>query len=397
MTDRSTLALPDPGTDFPRTLRALASDGLRRSVLASAALLLGAWLAWFFLARITVHEVSEEARLEVDHATSPVDAQVAGHLVVNHMVLGRQVAAGDVLAELDSTMERRRLELEQLALTALGRQSEAIRRELQALARALEAEGAAARSNEAAALARNEEAGASARLAALTATRLGTLEGTGYIPDLDLQGARAEAQRSAAAASARRQDVARLRNEQLGHAARVEASMAALSRQLAVIEERQATTRVAVAVLEQAIEQRQVRAPVDGRIAELGAATIGTFLRAGDRLGAVEPPGGLQIVAGLPAAALGRVHPGQPADLRLHGFRWTNYGVVHAEVSRVASDVRDGRVRVELRLTGPAPNHMTLQHGLPGTLEIAVEAISPAALVLRQAGVWLSSTGEATP
>jgi len=377
--------------DFPRTLHALAGDGLRRALLVGAALLLAAWTAWFLLARVTVYAVSDDARLEVDRATSPVEAQVAGRLVVNHMRLGRRVRAGELLAELDCEVERRRREQELAALAALAAQREAMHGELRALARAREAEDAAARSGEAAARARSAEAGVSAQLATLTATRLGALADTGYLPELDLQGARAEARRSVAAATARSRDVARLRGELRGQVARLDAAMDALRRALAELAEREATTRAQVAVLEQEIERRHLRAPVDGQIAEVGALSAGAFLRPGDRLGAVEPPGVLQVVAAFaPAAALGRIRPGQPAALRLHGFSWTHHGVVHAEVSRVAGELRDGRVRVELRLTGPAPPRLPLQHGLPGALEVAVETLSPAELVLRHAGMWLS-------
>ena len=76
---------------------------------------------------------------------------------------------------------------------------------------------------------------------------------------------------------------------------------------------------------------------------------IGTFVKAGDKLGAVVPAGGLTAVAEfLPSVALGRVHAGQPARLRLDSFPWTQYGSLATTVSNVASEVRDGRVRVEL-------------------------------------------------
>jgi membrane fusion protein (multidrug efflux system) len=84
------------------------------------------------------------------------------------------------------------------------------------------------------------------------------------------------------------------------------------------------------------------------------------------------------------------VRPGQAARVRLEGFPWAQFGSVPAEVRRVASEVRDGQVRVELGLR-PAPDSaIPLQHGLPGTVEIAVDRASPALLVLRSAGQRLS-------
>jgi membrane fusion protein (multidrug efflux system) len=55
----------------------------------------------------------------------------------------------------------------------------------------------------------------------------------------------------------------------------------------------------------------------------------------------------------------------------------------------VASELRDSQIRVELRLDAPASN-IPLQHALPGTVELEVERISPAALILRAAGRRIS-------
>lgn len=102
----------------------------------------------------------------------------------------------------------------------------------------------------------------------------------------------------------------------------------------------------------------------------------------------------MQIVAQFPPAALGRIAPGQHAAMRLEGFSWSQYGAVAAVVSRVAGEVRDGSVRVELSLDRSQPARIRLDHGLPGTLEIEVERATPAVLVLRHAG-WMVAGPEA--
>ena len=105
-------------------------------------------------------------------------------------------------------------------------------------------------------------------------------------------------------------------------------------------------------------------------------------------------PGVLKIVADfLPPAALGRIQPGQPARLRLEGFPWTQYGAVAATVASVASEVRDGWVRVELAVRPDAASPIPLQHGLPGTIEVEVDHVSPAMLVLRTAGSLITGPG----
>ena len=87
-----------------------------------------------------------------------------------------------------------------------------------------------------------------------------------------------------------------------------------------------------------------------------------------------------------PAAALGRIRPGQAARLRLEGFPWVQYGSLAARVSRVGSELRDGRIRVELDVPPQSSSRIPLQHGLPGAVEIEVERVAPATLLLRLAG-----------
>jgi hypothetical protein len=86
---------------------------------------------------------------------------------------------------------------------------------------------------------------------------------------------------------------------------------------------------------------------------------------------------------------LGRIRPGQPR-LRLEGFPWTQYGSLAATVSRVASEVRNGRVRVELSVGPDRASPIPLQHGLPGNVEVQVERMAPATLVLHTAGKLLA-------
>ena len=121
-------------------------------------------------------------------------------------------------------------------------------------------------------------------------------------------------------------------------------------------------------------------------MASLGA---GTYVEEGDRLATVVPTGRIRAVAEFASAdAVGRVHPGQPARLRLTGFPSTRHGSIPATVARVGSEAQEGRIRVELDVT-PADDSLPLEHGLPGTIEVEVERLSPAALVLRSAGKLL--------
>jgi len=65
---------------------------------------------------------------------------------------------------------------------------------------------------------------------------------------------------------------------------------------------------------------------------------------------------------------------------------------VPATVNRVGKEPQNGTVRVELTLDEPDAFPVALSHGLPGMLEVEVERISPAALVLRAAGNVVSAS-----
>jgi membrane fusion protein (multidrug efflux system) len=139
------------------------------------------------------------------------------------------------------------------------------------------------------------------------------------------------------------------------------------------------------------LEQHHIRAPAAGSLGEVTPLQPGTVIDKGQRLGAVVPTGELRVVAEFaPPEALGRIRAPRELRLRLEGFPWIQYGAVAASVTHVATEPLNGRIRVELGLEQAVSFPVPLQHGLPGTLEVEVERISPAALVLRAAGRALS-------
>jgi multidrug resistance efflux pump len=192
--------------------------------------------------------------------------------------------------------------------------------------------------------------------------------------------------------------VERLGSEDRSKARSQEARLAELRGQVASLEGQNATAQAVVRQLESALEQRKIRAPIAGHIAELSELRVGSVVGEGARLGALVPAGKLKAVALFdPPAALGRVRPGQLACLRLDGFPWTQYGTVPATVTSVADEVRDGHIRAELAVHPDPASPIPLQHGLPGTVEVEVERVTPATLVLRAAGRLLAEPAESGP
>jgi membrane fusion protein (multidrug efflux system) len=374
---------------FSRSLRALEADSYRLSGLTMVvALVLAAlWSAWFFAAPVLLYEVSEEARIEVREASHPVEAPVEGRIVETHVALGKRVEVGDLLLELEARTE----ELE-LAEERSGRESseleasellDEIASEEQAVASAERAGQLELRERQA----QFREAQANEELAGEELKRIRYLNEQGLKSDVDLL--KAESELKIAVATSERLEVAiSRREEELGTGVRDRRSrLESLQRQLRSLRGDIQVSESAEERLGVELEKRFIRAAIAGTLGEVAEdLRKGTFVEAGDKLCAIVPSGDAHIVAEFsPGRSLGRIRPGQHASLRLDGYPWTQYGVVKATVSRVGSEVRDGSVRVELTIE-EVPAGISLEHGLPGELEVEVEAASPAILVLRSVG-----------
>jgi multidrug resistance efflux pump len=380
-------------TPFSRSMQSLAADGFRYSLsgMLLAAALLSAWTAWFFIARITLYEISAGARLEVSEAAHPVEAQVAGRVRATHLVLGQEVQGGDVLVELDVGAQRLQLEEERTRLAALASQPAELRSEISAEEAAKHEDQQARRIALDQARARYREAEATAQLRVQEAQRIEFLYAHAAAAELELLRAKAEVRKNWEAADVLRLDISRLERDLQMRVNDRQTRLQRLRLYVAQIEGQISVSRATRGRLEYEIERRYIRAPVAGSLGEVATLQVGTWVREGARLGAVVPPGTLKVMADfLPSAAIGRIQTGQPARLRLEAFPWTQYGAVSATVASVASEVRDGRVRVELTVRPNPASLIPFQHGLPGTVEVEVDRVSPAILVLRTAGQLLA-------
>lgn len=383
--------MPSP---FSRTVRSLSSDRFRRSsvgLLAVAAILAG-WLVWSVTARVTLYETTATARLEVDSAVHPIEAAVSGRVIKNHIALGREVKSGEPLVELEADAERLQLIEEQSRVTSLSAQLAALHGQTSAERQAQTETQQSAPAALDEARARYEEALASARAAEEEANRLTSLYHKGLIAELDMIRARAEADKRRAAAQSLQSAITRQDKDLRALDSTKQAVVEDLNRQAAALAGEIKTRTAIIERLKHEIHIRIIRAPASGRLGETASLQEGQFVRAGDKLGAIIPDGRLRMIAEFaPSSALGRIQTGQSARLRLDGFPWTEYGQLEATVSRVASEPREGVVRVELIVHPESAPLIPMQHGLPGQVEIAIERASPAELALRAAGMMLMS------
>lgn len=375
----------------------MESDSHRPSLLALGfvALLAAGWALWFFGAQVAVVAVAETARLEVDRAAHAIEAPVAGTITAAHLELGQKVRGGDVLVELDSEALRLSVEAERARGAAAARQIEALRAELATAEKVIvqRREVATAKADEA--RAHTHEADAVAILSESERDRSLRLQREGLASEGDATRAKAEAEQRRAVADGARLAVARLESEQRATDSEGDLGLSRIRRELAELEGQEAISRATLAELEHAILLRRIRAPVDGELGEVATLRVGSVVKEGDQLGAVVPRGKVRIVAEfLPADAVGRVRTGQNARLRPDGFPWTEYGTLSATVQRVANEPRSGRIRVELEVRAPSSSRIPIQHGLPGALEVEIERVSPAVLVLRAAGQRLSAPSQ---
>jgi membrane fusion protein (multidrug efflux system) len=377
---------------FSRTLRSLEGDGPRRGIVLAAGALSTVWLAWFLVARVPIYEVAESARLEVKAAAHPVAAQVDGRVLVTHLAIGWEVQAREILVVLDSEEQR-------LALRESRTRRDGFAAKLEALRVQITAEQEAASKHRAARSvaigelrAKVEESEARAKYAEFQLAALAKLRARNAASPEEYQHGRAEAEALRAAVKTNQLAVERLEREREVAGSDRQVRIAGLESDAVELAGHIAVEEATARRLEHAIELRNVRAPVSGRVGEVVPEfREGSVVRAGVKLGSIIPPGGPRAVAMFPVAAVGRIQPQQPARLRLHGFPWTQYGTVRARVTDVGNEASGGLIRVELSLMPHPYSPIPIAHGLPGTAEVEIERVTPAVLVLRATGRYLAA------
>ena len=380
---------------FSSSLHTLEVDGFGSSALGLLIVvaLLAAWSAWFMLARVSQYVTSEQARLEVDRAPHVLQAGVAGRVSISNLKLGNVVTAGEVLVVLDATLQRLQYEEDVRRLSGLSAQILALHGEQAAEERTLQAETQASHAAMEQARAQLRGADATARFDEEDSKRMAALNAEGLIAPREFLRRSAEAQSSRARAETLDLSLTHLEKDQRTRESEREINLNRIHVHFSQLEAQKMVTEASVERLRYEIERRRIRAQVSGRLGEVAVLRPGSVVSEADRLCTVIPPGTLKVVAEFPpAGALGRIRPGQHARLRLAGFPWAQYGTLPAIVSQVGGEIRDGRVRVDLLLTSNPASSITVQHGLPGALEIEVGRVSPATLVLRSAGQWIAKT-----
>jgi multidrug resistance efflux pump len=377
--------------DFRQTSSTLRTDQERgrRSLVLLA--LLGAVLVlvglWLVLARVPLYAVSELARLQARDEVHPVDTLVSGRVMAVNLPVGGNVRKGDVLVTLDATDVRLRLDEARAAERGLTAQIRALEAEIAAREEALATTSVLGRASLSEAQSARSETEAEATYAGRERTRTDLLLQAGVVAEAEADRAVATLAQKQAQVSARDHRLTVLGTETRRDLADRRAQNEGLRRSLAALLAQRDSAGVQVKRLEVEDARHTVRAPIDGLLGQVRAPQVGSVVAVGQTVAVVTPETALELVADFaPAAAIGRVLPGQRARMRVTGFPWTQYGMLNATVTAVSSEVSDGRIRVKLALDEHAAPAIPRRHGLIGDVEVELEEVSPAILLARVAG-----------
>jgi len=335
-------------------------------------LVLAGLSAWGVLARVPVYTVAAHAPLALDPALQVIVTPVAGLVRVTHLQVGREVQAGEVLVELDSTAQRLQLEEAQQHLRALEAHRTARRQEGAALETAWQATAQAAQTAHQEAQNRHDDAVRVLQVAQEKVQRLGPLT-----PLADLQ-----PQKTAVETTQRSL-------QQLEHAQQVQAAewrvrLAQHQREAVVLEGDLAVATARLSRLASALEDTKLRASSPGRLGAVAALLPGTVVQVGTWLGILGPRGAFLVTVDVPpAVAGGRLRAGQPAWLRFPSAPGTPAWTLPATVVQVAEIGADEGLRMVLQLPPEALVQLPLQPFAVGTVVVEVAQVAPFTMVRR--------------
>ncbi len=130
------------------------------------------------------------------------------------------------------------------------------------------------------------------------------------------------------------------------------------------------------------VEALAVRAPIDGIVSGL-ELQIGQSVKVGDRVGRVDSPGRFRLQADVDQFYLNRLVVGQKA-----GFVQDGKGYV-TKVSRIHSEVKDGKFTAELVFEGAAPQGLRTGQSIDCRIELG----QPRPARVLPNGAWLADSG----
>jgi multidrug resistance efflux pump len=368
---------------FHQTTRALRADrGVARVLVGVFVVLLVAWGAWMGAGEVTLYETASLARVRAD-GVARLRVPVGGRVVAQPVRLGQEVAPGALLLALDDAEAALGVAVAEAELAALVAQQAARVEERDATGASRAAAEAARAADQAAARAAVAEAEVLAQAARRRVSEVEGLVAADAASAGELATARSELAAQEARVSAM---VAKLQQSAGERSEVVESGTAAAVRERQDDEALDARIAAARAELRRATEgqaRHRLTSPVGGRVGELTALVPGQLITENTLAAVIVPDTELVVEARFaPERAAGRLMPGQSAQVRIVGAG--GQGARPAEVREVGSEPgADGLVTVVLGFSSGTEG---LHHGLVAEVEVEVETVAPATVLLRAAG-----------
>ncbi|RKG82984.1 hypothetical protein D7W79_01315, partial [Corallococcus exercitus] len=266
---------------FLNSVRALRTgDAVVVRVMAVLGVLVVATLAsWFLLAEVILYEPSVQAQLEVGGAARPVVASVEGQVLAVGLQLGREVRAGELLVELDSTALRLQSTENRARLGAVEARCEVLRAEIGAAQQSAQGEALMSRLASDMARVENERAELLVKLAEAEARRTAQLQASGFAAEAEQSRSLLEVQQLRASAESRR--LAREGAEMAVHtqASTRQQALMRLKRELAELEGERGSLEATLQRLDYLVSRYQIRAQFDGTLGEVASLRAGETVR----------------------------------------------------------------------------------------------------------------------
>lgn len=344
------------------------------------------WGLWFFGASMTLYETSVSARLEINEKPYSIQSTVTGRVTLLKMAVGTTVSEGQLLIQIDPESERIGAEKAASDARALEGQVEMLRKELAFREKLLsdQSQASAAALNEA--MEKAKEAESSALVADTAAAKARALFEQGLSAEMETTRLIEEAKQRRANAEGLRLAAEKMKWENRVKENELRSAVEHLNSEIMATQGDLSEETAEARRQQNEVAKHNIIAPADGRIGETADLHVGMVVTQGQKLATLIPGGGVKIVGYFPPASLGRIHKGQAGQFSLDGFPWAEYGKVKSIVTYVSEEPRDGKVQVELAIQNDSNHKVPLEHGLPGTVEVAVERTTPAVLLWRSVG-----------
>lgn len=385
---------------FVHTTRALRDQ---RGGAPSALMLIGlllfcaGWGYWATHASVPIYATSAQARLVSKQEPVVVQAQAEGPLVEIVSGVATPVAEAQVLARVDGRKLSLELEQQRALLKLIDEvEQPALKRQIELLEASM-SQGATLSARIKESEAQLQESIAAERHAKEELKRQEMLLSVGAQTEAGISAQRALVERLAQGVTRWRSTISRVRGEGGQERRAFGAEVAKLEQAQGTLSRERAALVGSLSQLELALSRYQLTAPISGTLTSpTPRPQVGAIVTLGQPLAIIVPDGPVIVEATFdPKGLSGRVAKGQRAKLRLDAFVWTRYGELELEVIEVAREPVDGLLYVRAALIHEAKLSPQLRrHGLTGRIEVAIEQLTPWALLLRQLGQRLDGPAE---